>query len=101
MANRGFPALRPACFSLNLIITVHCADPEILERRYPVVLRRFCLRKGSGGAGQFKGGDGVIREVGCVDCATASNLDLLYGLFLRQGCVLAVSVQTVGRTDVC
>jgi hypothetical protein len=40
------------------------SDPEILERRYPVVLRRFSLRKGSGGAGRFKGGDGVIREVG-------------------------------------
>lgn len=40
------------------------ADPEILERRYPVVLRRFCLRQGSGGEGQYKGGDGVIREVG-------------------------------------
>lgn len=39
------------------------ADPEILERRYPVVLRRFCLRQGSGGAGKWRGGDGVIREV--------------------------------------
>jgi N-methylhydantoinase B/oxoprolinase/acetone carboxylase alpha subunit len=29
-----------------------------------VVLRRFSLRKGSGGEGRFKGGDGVIREVG-------------------------------------
>lgn len=39
------------------------ADPEILERRYPVVLQRFCLRRGSGGPGVFAGGDGVIREV--------------------------------------
>lgn len=38
-------------------------DPESLERRYPVVLRRFCLRSGSGGAGAFNGGDGVIRDV--------------------------------------
>lgn len=38
-------------------------DPEILERRYPVVLHEFSLRKGSGGAGKFRGGDGVIREV--------------------------------------
>ncbi|GFH16551.1 uncharacterized protein HaLaN_12988, partial [Haematococcus lacustris] len=37
-------------------------DPEILERRYPVVLRRFELRSGSGGGGQWKGGDGVVRE---------------------------------------
>ncbi|KAF5842895.1 Hydantoinase B/oxoprolinase-domain-containing protein [Dunaliella salina] len=38
-------------------------DPEILERRYPVVLRAFHLREGSGGNGQFKGGDGVVREI--------------------------------------
>uniref|UniRef100_A0A674GAY9 5-oxoprolinase, ATP-hydrolysing n=1 Tax=Taeniopygia guttata TaxID=59729 RepID=A0A674GAY9_TAEGU len=38
-------------------------DPEILELRYPVVLRRFELRAGSGGAGRHRGGDGVIREL--------------------------------------
>ncbi len=37
-------------------------DPEILERRYPVRLRQFSLRSGSGGAGLHRGGDGVIRE---------------------------------------
>lgn len=38
-------------------------DPEILESRYPVILRRFELRPGSGGRGRFRGGDGVIREL--------------------------------------
>ncbi|NXK01089.1 OPLA oxoprolinase, partial [Corythaixoides concolor] len=38
-------------------------DPEILEQRYPVVLRRFELRRGSGGAGRCRGGDGVTREL--------------------------------------
>ena len=38
-------------------------DPEILERRYPVVLRAFHLRSGSGGAGRWPGGDGVVREL--------------------------------------
>ena len=38
-------------------------DPEILERRYPVLLREFSLRKGSGGKGMHPGGDGVIREL--------------------------------------
>lgn len=38
-------------------------DPEILEQRYPVVLREFSIRKGSGGIGKFNGGDGVIREL--------------------------------------
>ncbi|MBT3923987.1 MAG: 5-oxoprolinase [Nitrospina sp.] len=38
-------------------------DPEILEQRYPVLLREFSIRKDSGGKGKFKGGDGVIREI--------------------------------------
>ncbi|CAM9540519.1 unnamed protein product [Chrysoparadoxa australica] len=38
-------------------------DPEIYERRYPVILRQFGLRHGSGGKGRHRGGDGVIREI--------------------------------------
>jgi len=38
-------------------------DPEILEKRYPCVLRRFGLREGSGGSGRYKGGEGVIRDI--------------------------------------
>jgi len=38
-------------------------DPEILERRYAVRLRRFALRRGSGGAGRWRGGDGLVREL--------------------------------------
>lgn len=33
-------------------------DPEILERRYPILLREFSIRHGSGGAGRHRGGDG-------------------------------------------
>jgi 5-oxoprolinase (ATP-hydrolysing) len=38
-------------------------DPEILERRYPLLLREFSIRKGSGGDGRYRGGDGLVREV--------------------------------------
>lgn len=38
-------------------------DSEIFERRYPVILREFAIRGGSGGAGQHRGGDGVVRDV--------------------------------------
>jgi len=38
-------------------------DPEILEIRYPVLLREFNIRKGSGGEGKYRGGDGLIREI--------------------------------------
>jgi N-methylhydantoinase B len=36
---------------------------EALEAAYPVRVRRYSLRRGSGGEGQFRGGDGIIREV--------------------------------------
>ncbi len=38
-------------------------DPEILELRYPVRLREFAVRRGSGGAGRQRGGDGVVRAI--------------------------------------
>ena len=37
-------------------------DPEILETRYPVRLREWSVRRGSGGAGKHRGGDGMVRE---------------------------------------
>jgi 5-oxoprolinase (ATP-hydrolysing) len=38
-------------------------DPEILELRYPVVLDEFSIRRGSGGAGRWRGGDGARRRM--------------------------------------
>jgi 5-oxoprolinase (ATP-hydrolysing) len=38
-------------------------DVETLEARYPVRVRRFGIRRGSGGAGRWRGGDGVVREI--------------------------------------
>ncbi|KAH8800283.1 putative 5-oxoprolinase [Xylogone sp. PMI_703] len=38
-------------------------DPETLEKRYPVLLREFSIRKGSGGAGRNYGGDGCVRDI--------------------------------------
>ncbi|MBL4894949.1 MAG: hydantoinase B/oxoprolinase family protein, partial [Emcibacter sp.] len=38
-------------------------DPEVLEWRYPVTLEKFEIRKDSGGAGKFCGGNGVIRHI--------------------------------------
>ncbi|XP_073411157.1 5-oxoprolinase [Dendrobates tinctorius] len=49
-------------------------DPEILEKRYPVVLKRFQLRPGSGGQGRFCGGDGVVRELLFRECVILSVL---------------------------
>ncbi len=38
-------------------------DPEVFELRYPVVLERFGIRRGSGGAGAARGGDGSVRRI--------------------------------------
>ena len=49
-------------------------DPEVLEDRYPVRLREFSIRRGSGGDGRFQGGDGVIREFEFLDALEVSML---------------------------
>jgi len=36
---------------------------EALEHSYPLRVRQYSLRPGSGGAGQNRGGDGIIREI--------------------------------------
>ncbi len=38
-------------------------DPEILETRFPVLLEEFSIRKGSGGDGKCRGGNGVVRKL--------------------------------------
>jgi 5-oxoprolinase (ATP-hydrolysing) len=38
-------------------------DPEVLEQRYPVRVKEFAIRRGSGGAGEHRGGDGIIRRI--------------------------------------
>ncbi|MBE7493361.1 MAG: hydantoinase B/oxoprolinase family protein [Verrucomicrobiaceae bacterium] len=49
-------------------------DPEILESRYPVRLRQFAIRRGSGGDGTWRGGDGVVREFEFLQPLTVSLL---------------------------
>jgi 5-oxoprolinase (ATP-hydrolysing) len=49
-------------------------DPEVLELRYPVLLREFRIRPGSGGAGRHRGGDGAIRRIEFRRPMTASIL---------------------------
>jgi 5-oxoprolinase (ATP-hydrolysing) len=38
-------------------------DPEVLESRFPVLLEQFAIRAGSGGAGEWPGGDGAVRRI--------------------------------------
>ena len=51
-------------------------DPEVLELRYPVLLERFEIRRGSGGKGKWRAGDGtlrVIRFLERMECAILSG----------------------------
>ncbi|MGQ9598357.1 MAG: hydantoinase B/oxoprolinase family protein [Anaerolineae bacterium] len=47
---------------------------EALEYAYPLRVRRYELRRGSGGAGLHRGGDGVIREIEFLCPATVTLL---------------------------
>jgi 5-oxoprolinase (ATP-hydrolysing) len=49
-------------------------DPEVLEWRYPVLIESFAIRRGSGGAGRHRGGDGVVRRIQFREAMTASIL---------------------------
>ena len=49
-------------------------DPEVLEWRYPVLVNQFAIRPDSGGNGQFKGGNGVIRQIQFREPMTAAIL---------------------------
>ncbi|WP_284222452.1 hydantoinase B/oxoprolinase family protein [Brevundimonas denitrificans] len=49
-------------------------DPEVLETRFPVLLEEFSIRRGSGGAGANRGGDGAVRRVRFLEPLTAAIL---------------------------
>ena len=49
-------------------------DPEVLELRYPVRNEEFSIRRGSGGAGKYRGGDGVVRKLRFLEHMTATML---------------------------
>lgn len=77
-------------------------DPEILEHRYPVRLHRFAIRRGSGGAGRFRGGDGAVREIEflapvSLSLLTQHRVEAPYGL--RGGAPGERGRQTLIRAD--
>ena len=49
-------------------------DPEVLESRFPVLLSEFSIRRGSGGAGRWRGGDGGTRRIVFEQAMTVSVL---------------------------
>jgi 5-oxoprolinase (ATP-hydrolysing) len=60
----GATARAPGASAVHTHMTnTRITDPEVLEARFPLRVRRFAIRRGSGGAGTHRGGDGVIREL--------------------------------------
>lgn len=49
-------------------------DPEVLETRYPVRVEEFSIRRGSGGRGRYRGGDGVVRRIRFLEPMTVTML---------------------------
>ena len=49
-------------------------DPEVLEQRFPVLVEEFSIRKGSGGAGKWRGGDGGTRRIRFLEPMRANML---------------------------
>ncbi len=49
-------------------------DPEVLEWRHPVRVESFAIRRGSGGAGEWRGGDGAVRRLRFLEPMTVSLL---------------------------
>jgi 5-oxoprolinase (ATP-hydrolysing) len=49
-------------------------DPEVLEWRHPVLVEQFAVRRGSGGRGKWRGGNGAIRRIRFLEPMTAAIL---------------------------
>ena len=77
-------------------------DPEILEFRFPVRLESYEIRHGSGGEGQWRGGNGGVRKVRFLEPMTAAILsnNRVHAPFgMAGGEVGATGVNTVVRAD--
>jgi 5-oxoprolinase (ATP-hydrolysing) len=60
-------------------------DPEVLERRFPVRVEEFSIRKNSGGAGRFRGGHGIVRRLRFLRPLTISLLTQRRGPYAPYG----------------
>lgn len=49
-------------------------DPEVLESRFPLLLESYAIRRGSGGSGRWRGGDGGVRRIRFFQPMTVSML---------------------------
>jgi 5-oxoprolinase (ATP-hydrolysing) len=82
----GATADGPGASAVQVHMTnTRLTDPEILERRFPVRVREFSIRRGSGGNGRHRGGDGVVRRLEFLKPLTLSLLTQRRGLHPPYG----------------
>ncbi|MEM6905481.1 MAG: hydantoinase B/oxoprolinase family protein, partial [Pseudomonadota bacterium] len=63
------------CSAIQTHMTnTRATDPEVLEHRFPVRLEEVSIRRGSGGAGRHRGGDGIVRRLRFLDEMTVTTL---------------------------
>src|SRR5690606_26632884 len=77
-------------------------DPEVLESRFPVYVDAFSIRRGSGGAGRWRGGDGAVRRLRFrepVAAAVLSGHRRVAPFGLAGGAPGATGVNRVERAD--
>ena len=77
-------------------------DAEVLEERFPVLLERFAIRRGSGGAGRWRGGDGTIRRLrflAPMSASILSNRRRVPPFGLAGGAAGVTGVNRVERAD--
>jgi 5-oxoprolinase (ATP-hydrolysing) len=77
-------------------------DPEVLEWRYPVRVEDFSIRRGSGGRGRWRGGDGVVRRIRFLEpmrAALLSNRRKIAPFGLQGGEPGALGAGRVERAD--
>ena len=77
-------------------------DPEVLELRYPVLLERFEIRRGSGGKGKWRAGDGtlrVIRFLERMECAILSGFRRMRPFGAKGGEPGEAGANSVRRKD--
>jgi 5-oxoprolinase (ATP-hydrolysing) len=71
----GATAQAPGASAVQVHMTnTRLTDPEVLERRFPVRVEQFAIRRGSGGAGRHQGGDGAVRRLKVLRPLTLSVL---------------------------
>ena len=90
---------RPGVSGVHTHMTNSLNTPaEALEHAYPLRVTEYSLRRGSGGAGKYQGGDGIVREI---ELLSAAEVTLLADRRLRGPGGLSGGLDGApGRTEI-